>query len=43
MKIMAVIKLKTAVIEKPCLNFAVALKFIKALGDEVISYELKTL
>jgi hypothetical protein len=41
MKVMAVVKLKYATIEKPCENFALALNYIKSMGSEVISYEIK--
>ena len=43
MKLVAVVKLKYATIEKPCNNFAEALLYIKNLGEQVISYEIKDL
>lgn len=41
MRVLAVVKLKYATIEKPCENFALALNYIKSMGSEVISYEIK--
>lgn len=40
MKVLLILKLKYAIIEKPCNNYAEALKYTK-LFDDVCSYEIK--